>query len=608
MDLEQLLKDSVIPFLKNLGKQSYNNKKEKVEPYEGYNDKVEPYEGYNDIVEKYKRILVHSEGGCFPDSLFEKRAPNETEEEFEYRKQNFKQITLPVFLDYLNTRGRAWHNSNWSIIYQEDDKLFGENTLQEYLEDGLYLHGSLVNFCTTTMAKVKAQDPNGVIIVKPYKYDFKEVEGEVKIDDQKLLEPTCYYYSCENVLAYEEENHALVILEEKSIVTKENKQVKAGYILEYHTPLSYYEIRQVGKYNDFSFEITEILNHNFGQMLARRLEGIPAIKYNKMFFESPFGHCIDHLDLALLKASNLFIAESKSAYPVRIMLGNECDFFDGQNKCVGGNIFEATESGVPTMKQCPSCKGTGLKNRISPNGELLFNGKDLSDQNVSSNEIMRYVSPDSDILKYLREGIEIDINAGRKILHLSTTSDVANTNSETATFNNLENKALLSFVSQIANQEFDMYAFCIDAIGWLRYGTKYKRPTLVRPNSFDFTTENDYLTLLKTARESNVPAYLLRVILNKYISNLYFSTTESAKEYALLVNVDRIFEYNNDEVKTKLAQGTITDIEAIIHDSGSYIIEQLKKESQNFLDMPFETQKQMVIEKAQSLVSNQQNG
>lgn len=593
MELEQLLKDSIVPFLKSISKDKYSVKKEI----------VEPYDGYSDIIEKYKRILVHSEGGHFPDSLFEKRAPNETDEEFEYRKNNFKQITLPVFLDYLNTRGRAWHNSNWSIIYQEDDKLFGENTLQEYLEDGLYLHGSLVNFCQTTMAKVKAQDPNGVIVVKPYKYDFKEIEGEVKIDDKKLLEPTCYYYSCENVLAYEDEHHALVILDEKSIVTKDNKQVKAGFILEYHTPLSYYEVKQVGNYKDFKFEITEVLNHNFGQMLVRRLEGVPNVKYNKMFFESPFGFSIDHLDLALLKASNLFIAESKSAYPVRIMLGNECDFFDGENKCLGGSIFSSGENGIAKMKECPSCKGTGLKNRISPNGELLFNGKDLADQNVSSGEIMRYVSPDSDILKYLREGIEIDINNGRKILHLSTTSDIANTNSETATFNNLENKALLSFVSQIANQEFDLFSFCVDAIGWLRYGTKYKRPTIVRPNSFDFTTESDYLNLLKVARESNVPSCLLRIILNKYISNLYFSTTESAKEYMLLVSVDRLFEYNNEEVKTKLAQGVITEIEAIIHDSGSYLIEQLVKENKSFLDMPFETQKQMIIEKASALVS-----
>lgn len=593
MELEQLLKDSVIPFLKSVSKATYGPK----------NAIVEPYDGYNDIVKQYKRILVHSEGGCFPDGLFENRAPNETEEEFEYRKSNFKQITLPVFLDYINTRGRAWHNSNWSIIYQEDSNLFGENTLQDYLENGLYLHGSLVNFCTTTMAKVKAQDANGVVIVKPFKYDFKEVEGEVKIDDQKLLEPTCYYYSCENVLAYEEENHALVILDEKSIVTKDNKQVRAGFILEWHTPYSYYEVRQVGKFSEFNFQVTEVLNHNFGQMLVRRLEGVPSIKNNKMFFESPFGFSVDHLDLALLKASNLFISESKSAYPVRIMLGNECDFFDGENKCLGGSVFQSNSDGVATMKTCPSCKGSGLKNRISPNGELLFNGKDLADQNVSSGEIMRYVSPDSEILRYLREGIEIDINNGRKILHLSTTSDVANTNSETATFNNLENKALLSFVSQIANQEFDLYGFCVDAIGWLRYGTKYKRPTIVRPNSFDFTTESDYLNLLKVARESNVPSYLLRIILNKYISNLYFSTSESAKEYNLLIDVDRIFEYNNEEVKTKLAQGTITELESIIHDSGSFLIEQLVKENAGFLDMHFETQKQMVIEKATALVS-----
>lgn len=596
MELEQLLKDSVIPFLKSISKNTYGIKKEI----------VEPYDGYNDIVKQYNRILVHSEGGVFPHELFSMRAPNETDEEFQYRKDNFKQITLPVFLDFINTRGRAWHSSNWSIIYQEDDKLFTENTLQNYLENELYLHGSLTNFCQTTMAKVKAQDPNGVVVVKPYKYDFKEIEDEVQIDDTKLLEPTCYYYSCERVLAYEEDQFSLIILDEKSVVTKDNKQVRAGFILEYHTPYSYYEVKQIGKFNDFSFEIKEVLVHNFGQLLVRRLEGVPLMKHNQMFYESPFQYCVDYLDLALLKASNLFIAESKSAYPVRIMLGNECDFFDGENKCLGGSIFQSGENGVATMKTCPSCKGSGMKNRISPNGELLFNGKDLADQNVSSGEIMRYVSPDSDILRYLREGIDIDIKNARKILHLSSTTDMANTNSETATFNNLENKALMAFVNNIASQEFDIFEFCVDAIGWLRYGTKYKQPTIVRPNSFDFTTENDYLNLLKVARESNVPSYLIRVILSKYISNLYFSTSESAKAYNLLLKVDRLFEYNNEEVKMKIAQGLVTNLEAVVHDSGAFIIQELYTNNPTFFDMAFEQQNQMIIDRAtQMLVVNE---
>lgn len=593
MELEQLLKDSVIPFLKSVNKATYGTKKEI----------VEPYDGYNDIVKQYHRVLVHSEGGVFPDELFSMRAPNETDEEFEYRKDNFKQITLPVFLDFINTYLRAWHNSNWSIIYQEDDKLFGDNTLQKYLEEGLYLHGSIFSFCKTSDLKFSEQDPDGVVVVKPYKYDFKEVNDVEQIDDTKLLEPTCYYYSCEKVLSYLEDDHALIILDEKSVVTKEGKQVRAGYILEYHTPYSYYEVKQVGKFNDYNFEIKEVLVHNFGELMACKLEAIPYLKENKVFHNSQFSFCIDHLDLALLKSSNLFIAESKSAYPVRIMLGNECDFFDGKNKCLGGSIFQSGENGVATMKTCPSCKGSGMKNRISPNGELLFNGKDLADQNVASGEIMRYVSPDSDILRYLREGIDIDIRNARKVLHLSNTSEIANTNSETATFNNLENKALMAYVSSKMEQRFNNMSRYIDRIGWLRYGTKYKRPTIVRPNSFDFTTESDYLNLLKVARESNVPSYLIRTILSKYISNLYFSTSESALAYNLLMKVDRIFEYNNEEVKIKMAQGIVSNLEAIIHDSGAFIINELFVNNNKFFELTFEVQNQMIIERATQMLT-----
>ncbi len=582
-ELQDILKNSVIPFLKA------NQSK--------HNNKVEPYEGYFDIVTKYNRILVHTESNVFPERLFTERAPNESEEEFKYRRANFKQITLPVFLDYLNTRGRAWHNSNWSIIYGEDNKVFGEQTLQNYLENGLYMHGSLINFVTSTMPKIKAQDPNGVLVVKPYKYDYKEIEGEQKINDQTLLEPTIYYYSCERVMGYVEDSYCLIEVNEKSVVEKNGKMQKDGHILEFHTPNAYYHIVQVGKYVDFKFEIVEVLTHNRGQMLCNKLGGIPNFINNKVVWESPFSYAIDHLDLALLKASNLFISESKSAYPVRIMLGNECDFFDGANRCVGGSIFTPNEDGMAVMKQCPSCVGTGLKNRISPNGELLFNGKDLQDSGVSSSEILRYVAPDSAILEYLRDGISIDINNGRKILHLQTTSDVANVNSESATMTNLENKALLSFVSQIAYQEFSMYEWLIDAIGYLRYGNMYVKPTVVRPVSFDFTTEQDYLQLLKTARDSNAPSSVIRLIMQKYISNIYFSTNESAKAFYLLLNADRLFEYNDNEVKMKLAQGTISKPEEMMHTSGIFFIQELVTENDKFFEQTFEVQLQQLNDK-----------
>jgi hypothetical protein len=177
-------------------------------------------------------------------------------------------------------------------------------------------------------------------------------------------------------------------------------------------------------------------------MLVRRLGGVPSIKNNKMFFESPFGFSVDHLDLALLKASNLFISESKSAYPVRIMLGNECDFFDGENKCLGGSVFQSNSDGVATMKTCPSCKGSGLKNRISPNGELLFNGKDLADQNVSSGEIMRYVSPDSDILRTYVKVLILTLRTPE--YYICHTTDMANTPTVKRQLLTTENKALMA--------------------------------------------------------------------------------------------------------------------------------------------------------------------
>lgn len=584
-EIQQIL-SNYIPFLKVKGTDQQ--------------DKIEPYNGYNDIVDKYHRVLVHSQEGFFPEKLFQHRAPNETDVEYKYRKDNYKQITLPVFLDYLNTRGRAWHSSNWSIKYNEDNKIFSENTLRKYLENDLYIHGSLINFFNTTLPKIKAQDPNGVIVVKPYKFPYIETENGNVLDDTTLLEPTIYYYSCERVLYYKEDEYSLIELDEKSLVEKNGKLQKIGYILELHTPNAYYHIKQIGKYVDFKFEIEEVLTHNWGQMLCAQLMGLPNFINNRIVWESPFSYAIENLDLALLKSSNLLIAESKCAFPVRVMLGNECDFNSGEGSCMYGQITIGDR-----IVTCPSCHGTGLKNRVSPNGEILYNAKELQETGISASDVIQYANPDSTILEYLREGIKQDIDAGRKILHLSTTNDTSNSNSETATLNNLENKALMSFVSQIANQEFELFEWCIDAIGYLRYGNLYSKPIISRPQTFDFTTEADYLELLKVARDSGAPSMVIRYIMEKYISNIYFSKEDGSNAFNLLLSIDRVFEFNDLEIKTKLLQGLISKEDEIIHTSGIFIIKQLVSENTNFFEQPIENQKAQVLERAKQMVINE---
>lgn len=549
------------------------------------------YPGYKDIVHQYERILTHSEEGIIPEKMYLRRSPHQTQQELDWTKQNHKQITLPVFLDYQNTRGRAWHNTNWSIQYAEDDKLYAKNTFRDYVEKEVPYYGSVLLFVTQIMPVIKAKDPNGVIVVKPKDYTY-----------DTLFNPTIYYYNCTKVVYFEEDKLAIIETDEKSLVEFGGQKKQMGLVYEAHTPTAIFKITQVGKFTEYQFNIEVEFEHNWGQMLCNRLGGLPKLINNKLFYESPFIFAVDNLDLALLDNANLIASKAKCVYPVRVMVGSECDFKDGDNTCTDGKIYYEN-NGVHAEKTCPKCNGSGLKNRISPFGDLLYNPDGLQDKN-SGLEIMKYVSPEIHTLEFLDKQITKYIDLARRILHMSTTNDVSNTSSTTATVNNLENKALMAFIKNVSDQEFDLYLWILNAIGWVRYGDKYTPPTLVKPITFDFTTEEDYLSLLKVARESGASPVIIRQILIKYISSIYFTDYNSASAFSLLIAVDTILEKSSEEIDMRLAQGIISKEQVVIHDSGINIIYNLYQANNDFFNLPFEEQKAQVKAEAEKLVND----
>lgn len=576
-------------------------------------DLPEYYDGYKKIVNQYNRIRTHADYGYFPKDLFVNRSPNESDEEFDYRKKNYKQITRPVFLDYLNTRGRAWHNSNWSIDYQEENKKYDNNTFRNYVENEVYLYGSIENFVINIMPALKTKDPNGVIVVKPYKYDYKETINEdgsigYVLSDLDLLNPIPYYYSCEQVVSYSEENHCLIELSEKSYVEYQGQKQKIGIIYEFHDENNIYIITQTGKFTEFQFDVQLELKHEWGQMLVTKLMGIPCLYNNEMFYESPFSFAVDNLDLVLLDSSNLFASKAKCVYPYRVMMGVECDFSDGENRCVDGKVF-ISENGIAIEKTCKKCNGTGLKNRVSPLGEILWNPKEKDN---SVGDMLKYISPEVSSLDLLIKEINSNEAKARRILHLNTTSDEVNGREDiTATSKAIENKALMAFVKSISDQEFDLYEWILDAIGYIRYGNDYVKPNIIRPITYDFTTEKDYIELLEMAVNSGCPPIVVRQIIMKYLTTIYFTDKESSKAFTLLLNTDRVLELSKDEINIRVAQGYVSKEEVIIHDSGISLIHDLYINNPNFFDLDFIEQEKLLFEKAKEkaneLKSNEDN-
>jgi hypothetical protein len=190
------------------------------------------FEGYDESVEDYEAIRVHSEKNCFPARLFAKRAPNQTEQAARWMQDNYKNVTQPVFVDFLNTVLRATHDQNWSIHFGLDAPQYeqADLTFQKYLDNGIRDYGSLESFFKQVMFALQLKDAMGVIAIRPDSIEMLEDEnGGYVLDSNKLIEPQPYYFTSRQVVGFDT-NCCIVESEEKSIVEYYGSKREKGRI------------------------------------------------------------------------------------------------------------------------------------------------------------------------------------------------------------------------------------------------------------------------------------------------------------------------------------------------------------------------------------------
>lgn len=557
------------------------------------------YSLYPVAVENMDSIRVHAEKGVFPDKIFANRSPNQTEEEAKYIKATYKQVTLPVFMDYISTVSRAFSDANWSISYgvEEDKYITAGKTFQHYIEKEIKIYGSIENYVKSIIPTIKAIDAMGVIAVKPSKIDYIETSEGAVIDPDKMIEPAPFYYTSAQVVDYIEGEYYLIETNEKSLVDYGGRKELKGKIYEAYDKDNIYRIIQVGKYTDNKFELQVYFNHNLNKVPVTRLKGIPKIEDSQVLWQSPFLFAVDNLDLVAMNASNLQISISKCVYPYAILLGDECEFEDEEARCVGGYIFDDGKK-----RTCPSCNGSGIKSRLSVMGQMIVKAPTRTNQTDELNtsyKPIEFVAPPVDTLEFLEKNIERNENRARKILHLQNSTEVVQFNAEnTATGSSNNLKALYAFVKTVSDQTFEIYEFILNTIGEQRYGKEYKGVTLVYPNSFDFLTDEDYMAQISEATKAGLPPFVIHAVVYKYLKALYFNEKKTADVFNLIINTDRLLTLSNDDIALKLAKGTVAKWEEILHTSAITFVGELETEIKDFFSLDFLTQKQKLVEKA----------
>jgi hypothetical protein len=553
------------------------------------------YEGYADAVNQRKRIKVHAEIDVFPYKLFKHRAPNQNEEEDEFLRKNYKNTTHPVFVDYMSVVTTGLNDYNWSIEYPQNSESY-----VEYIHNGIKGFTSLDGYVKQIIPTTKAKDPNGVVTftVAP---NLVEIDGELRVDDTENLKPQPIYYKCDNVVAWSD-NYAMLESHEKSVVEYYGKMQRVGRVFYYYDTEYIYKIIQKGKLIDNVFDIIPIFKHDLGYLPCEKLKGVPTIlEDGSIYYTSPFYYAVDLLDWSLTYSNYLNVSVANSAFPFRIMVGDACDFQNEAGKCFNGKWISNDGSGGG---HCPDCHGSGMKVRVSPMGTYLLRPKQGQDDgDTSFKNPVEYVSPDREILDFVKELAKQYFNDARSILHIhSSNSEVKGSEEMTATGMAIDQKAKFAFVQPISDQDFDIYQFYLDLFADLRGEEAAK---LTYPKTFDFLTEADILNDIAVARASGAPAVIIHALIYQFIDRRFHSEGEKAKAIEVLIAADRLLTLSNDDIIKRKAQGAVDNWEIVLHDSGLKFINELILADPNFLELELEDQVSKLEELAKTSTPNQ---
>lgn len=572
----------------------------------------ELWPGFNSAYWQRHDLLPHIEHGVYPDRLFRERAPNQSAEEFAYIKANYKQVTLPVAADMLNTIGRAIHRGNYSTEWEQGSVI--TDAVKEYVESGIREWGSVSTFVQRIVARLKMEDAMGVLSALQWELPIMQVEREdgiaEVIDPDGEVKPEIRYHTCDQVWGFEYDRYYLLRLNENSEV-KFGTNTAPGVLCVLVDDTNVWVIRQTGRKLDWTFEVEPWYEHGIGEAPCIHLGGTPVVRAGSLAFESPMLAAKEPLDVALADAQYLQASKVKTVYPQVVMVGDPCDFVDevsGQH-CVDGKIRTVVGESV-VMRTCPSCKGTGRMRRLGPLNELIINPNPKSDgigqsDSVNATNALTYVSPATDSVRFIREEVEHNINHARSILHLNTEAPMAGGEAKTATEAGLNSRAKDAFVKPIADQILAIESFLTRMIGKQIAGAEWEGFNLRLPTQYDLRTEADRVAEITLARDAGIPPAIVDEMEGELIAARYAQDPFLTEAMEVIQRADRTARMSETVRQAESAAGRVQPWEIYLHYSALDLYRELYDTDAAFVNMDIWAKVEALKAKARQLAQAQ---
>jgi hypothetical protein len=537
--------------------------------------KDEPWPGYRGAQRERSRILPHVSEGVFPEHLFMASVPNQTPAELKWMRENFEHTTLPVYLDLENTVGRGMHETNWDLTIADPE-------IDEHVNGGIREWGALFGFVKAALLKRKISDPMGVVVFLPKTIEtVEDGEGVESVAPDAVLKAEPMIFGSDRVWGFEYDEWYLIRISESSEVQENNRNVRKGIVCILIDDQNVWRIEQVGKAKDEQFTYTLDYTHAVGEAPVIHMMGTPSAQHDELVWTSPFSASAGLLNVALLTEHQLRASETKLMFPVRVMVGDPCDFFDPVHgvRCDGGKVV--WHEGERRLSQdCPSCSGTGNKSRISRFGELVINADPNSTKPdfVSASNALSYESPNTDSSRFMREEIERYITSARSVMHLDAETPMAGGDAKTATQSGLDAKARAAFIKPICDQMFVIFDFGVRCMGRMMRGPEWRDYSLRVPVEYDLRTDSDFIGAIAEVQRGGLPNFISAMLTDEFIASRHADDASSLSGARALIVADRMAMMDAAAVASEISSGRALPWEVLLHYSGLALLMRAERE------------------------------
>jgi len=488
------------------------------------------------------------------------------------------------------------------VAYKDDEKHKRAEGLEEILKM-FWGNLSFDDWMSTRWIELNDIVPNAFAIVEWQAFDGKTETASPYPYESKSKEAVMYEY-VNNILQYlvdMKEDVYTMYLMNQTIQAIELEEETEAYRMAMLNATEKGVIVEVDgrwffkKTDKVYYEILIFDPHNLDKVPAFRVGYKRDDVTDGRSYVSPYHEAVPYLKKTLKTNSELDLTMALHAFPQKIVTANKCNnpvCYDGYVKTEGD-----------TSVQCSQCQGTGFHVHTSAQDIIYVPIPRGKEEEVSLDNLARYVTPEVALLEFQRQYVEYLTNECMQAVFNSdifTREDIATT----ATEKTIDLDNIYDTLYPLSLRYAELWEYGVFLVAEITSMQKNLIASLNFSKDFKFKSKDDYIRDRGAAQEAGAPDMILRNIDNEIIRIDTANNPHEYQIYRTIQSFDPFSGKTDEEIISAMMSNTVPFEVKVLYDNLGWIFDDIFLEHEDFFQMPRKKQVEIVDAKVQEIIES----